>query len=233
MGFEGSLEKMQILAFRKNDFTQKIGEFSVYINPEKYTRKYEILYSDVQAQGSSSGTPEFNRAQSDRVTFELVFDGTGVVPSPRPGAGAQGGDGIADQVDEFLNLVFTYNGSIHSPNYLQLSWGTLVFDCRLTHLDITYTLFKPDGTPLRARANATFVEFTNKLELAKEENNTSPDLSHVITVKGGDTLPLLCFDVYGISDYYPQVARVNGLTNFRDIPEGTQLVFPPVAGGAS
>jgi nucleoid-associated protein YgaU len=63
-------------------------------------------------------------------------------------------------------------------------------------------------------------------------NKTSPDLSHILTVRAGDILPLMCFDVYGSSAYYPQVARVNGLTEFRQLTPGTQLLFPPLGAAA-
>lgn len=228
MGFSGSLEKMQITAYSQKNFTGKVGEFSVYINPEKYSHSYEICYNDVQAQGSPGGEPVFNKTPSDKVEFELVFDGTGVVPTPVPGVVPYGGDGITSQIDEFKYLVFTYNSKSHSPNYLILAWGRLLFKCRLESLSITYTLFKPDGTPLRARAHATFIGFNDEAELALKANKSSPDLSHVLTVVAGDTLPLMCYGVYGSSAYYTQVARVNGLTDFRNIPAGTQLIFPPL-----
>lgn len=233
MGDSGSLEKMVIIAYEKNDFKGEIGQIAVHINPEKYSRNYEICYNDVQAQGSSSGTPEYNRTQSDKVEFELVFDGTGVIASDLPGVEPFSEDGITDQIDEFLGLIFTYNGSIHSPNYLKLSWGKLLFKCRLSSLNLTYTLFKPDGTPLRARADCSFVEFTNPVELAEEENKSSPDVTHVVTVRAGDTLPLLCYGIYGSSVYYPQVAAVNGLTDFRELAIGDQLLFPPLEDAVS
>src|ERR1044071_4782922 len=43
------------------------------------------------------------------------------------------------------------------PHYLLLLWGTLVFRGRAESLDINCTLFNPDGTPLRAKANANFI----------------------------------------------------------------------------
>lgn len=228
MGFSGSLEKMLVVAYQKSDFKQKVGEFTVYINPEKYAHNYKICYNDVQAQGSSGGSPEFNKIPSDKVDFELVFDGTGVVPSPLPGVVPFTGDGISEQIDAFKSLIFTYNGNIHSPNYLKLVWGTLLFKCRLSSLNITYTLFKPDGTPLRAKAAASFLGFNDEVELALSSKKSSPDVSHLVTVKGGDTLPLLCYGVYGSSGYYVQVARANGLTGFRNLKTGRQLLFPPL-----
>ena len=233
MSYSGSLRKMKILAFSNDKFTTSVGEFSVFINPASYARSYKILYNDRQAQGSNGPSPKFNRTLSDTVKFELVFDGTGVVGSPLPGVVPFMEDGIKTQIDNFMNLVFKYNGNIHSPNFLEISWGTLLFKCRLSTLDINYTLFKPDGTPLRARANALFTSFLSESDLARQANKNSPDLSHVVTVKGGETLPLLCYRIYGSSIYYLEIARVNGLAHFRDLVVGTQLLFPPLQDGAT
>lgn len=228
MGFSGGLEKMLITAYQRKNFTVKVGEASVHINPEKYSHAYEICYNDEQAQGSSGGSPDFNKIPSDRVEFELVFDGTGVVAPPVPGVIPFTDDGITAQIDQLKLLMFTYNSQGHSPNYLVLAWGRLLFKCRLESLSISYTLFKPDGTPLRARAQAAFVGYNDEAALALKANKSSPDVSHMLTVKAGDTLPLMCYAVYGSSAYYPQVARANGLTGFRHVPVGTRLLFPPL-----
>ena len=131
---------------------------------------------------------------SETVEFELVFDGTGVLPSKIPGVLPFTDDGIAKQIERFKFLVFTFQGPIHSPYYLKLSWGKLLFQCRLSQLSFNYTLFKPDGTPLRARAHAVFIGFNDEATLALKANKTSPDLSHALTVRAGDTLPLMCFN---------------------------------------
>ena len=68
----------------------------------------------------------------------------------------------------------------------------------------------------------------SKEEEALRANRSSPDLSHIIEVKAGDNLPMLCYQVYKDSAYYLDVARVNGITNFRDIRPGTKLHFPPL-----
>lgn len=225
MGDSG-LTKLQIAAYSDSDFTKRDGDpYVVMINPEKYTHGYKIRYTDPQAQGSSGGSPRFNKVPSETVSFEIVFDGTGVVPPSVPAAPPP----VSKQIERFKNLVFSYSGKIHSPKFLTLTWGTLLFRCRLASMDLTYTLFRPDGAPLRATAKTTYLGYSDEEELAKQANATSPDLTHLLTVRAGDTLPLLCWDVYGSSELTVKVARANGLTSFRNIPPGTKLVFPPLA----
>jgi nucleoid-associated protein YgaU len=62
-----------------------------------------------------------------------------------------------------------------------------------------------------------------------EENNSSPDLTHYRVIKKGDTLPLMCYRIYGDSKYYIQVAKANKLSNFRHLKEGEEIFFPPIA----
>jgi nucleoid-associated protein YgaU len=73
----------------------------------------------------------------------------------------------------------------------------------------------------------TFKEFKEEDLRVAEENNASPDLTHVRVVKDGDSLPLMCYRIYGDARYYMDVARTNGLVNFRSLTPGTKLVFPP------
>jgi nucleoid-associated protein YgaU len=76
------------------------------------------------------------------------------------------------------------------------------------------------------------LSFTNAMspqEEALRANRSSPDLSHDVVVVEGDTLPLLCYRIYRDSSYYPEVAQVNGLSNFRRLKPGMRLFFPPLA----
>ena len=56
----------------------------------------------------------------------------------------------------------------------------------------------------------------------------SADLTHVRLVKQGDSLPALCEQVYGNPRLVAEVARANGLDNFRALRAGMQLRFPPL-----
>jgi len=39
---------------------------------------------------------------------------------------------------------------------------------------------------------------------------------------------LMCYRIYRDASYYPEVARHNGLTDFRNLVPGTRVSFPPL-----
>lgn len=236
MGADGKFEKLKIVAYSDSKFKDRVSTggqvlptFFVAINPAKYSRTVAISYCNKKAAGAAGGSPLFQKMESERIAFELVFDATGVVP-PAKGVLPIGSNGIADQIAALRAVTSTYDGKMHSAHYLKLLWGELLFKCRLESITFSYTLFTPTGMPLRARAQTSFISYTDEIELQGRAKKNSPDLTHVITVQAGDTLPLLCDRVYGNSNYYSQVSEVNGLTSFRDLQPGVQLVFPPLAG---
>ncbi len=220
-----ALKKMSIVAYSDHTFNSEVGTYDVLINPETYSHSFSIQYNDSTGQGKNGAFTQFRRMGEETVSFKITFDGTGVVP----GSPAVGGtSSVKQQIDDFRNLIFKYNGDLHRPNFVKLKWGTLLFRCQLKTLGLKFTMFTPEGAPVRAEADVLFSGYTSAAELAKEANNSSPDMSHLVTVKAGDTLPLLCYRVYGTSVPYAQVARVNRLAGFRRIEPGTQLLFPPI-----
>jgi nucleoid-associated protein YgaU len=162
------------------------------------------------------------------VSFELSLDGTGVVEAEVNGGSGAEPDDAKVQVDKLKAVVYSFDGNKHQPNYVKLVWGNFSFVGRLETLAVTYNLFKPTGQPLRAKVKMAFVGTTTPSDEAAAANKSSPDLSHLIEVKAGDTLPLLCYRVYKDSAYYLDVARVNGLVNFRSLTPGVHLMFPPL-----
>lgn len=222
----GELTKLKIKAYKDERFSQEVadGEFNTLLNPEKYLIKYQIEQNQSQAQGTSSAAPKFNKALPEDLDLEFVFDRSGVIKGYEDASG----EGIIEDIEKFKKVILNYNGDEHKPNYLVISWGALLFKGSLSQMDITYKMFKPDGTPIRASARAKFKGFVeDNLRVAKENNN-SPDLTHIRIVNEGDTLPLMTFRIYGDSKYYLEVARINKLVNFRKLTPGQQIYFPPI-----
>lgn len=226
------LEKLTILAFKDRARQPPgLGRFEAMFNPESFTQKYEILYSKHQGMDSSGKPLNYAYSKPADLNLRLVLDGTGV--SSMGLAQLLPQTPVAQRIKDFLALAFEMNGDIHEPNYLLAKWGDFEFRCRLGSVDVQYTQFDRDGSPLRATLNIKLVSDESLDDLAKKEAKKSPDVSHSRLVRTGDTLPLLCKEVYGSSAHYLWVAQANGLDGFRRLQPGTSLVFPPLptAGG--
>jgi hypothetical protein len=134
---------------------------------------------------------------------------------------------VGAEITTFRNLAYTYQGSIHSPNYLQIVWGGLTFNCMLSTLKIAYQLFAPSGAPLRAQLSVSFRQHLTPEDLARLGDKKSADLTHAQVVTAGTPLPLMAYRVYDRPDLYPQVARANDMNDLVHLTEGRALSFPP------
>ncbi|WP_215225673.1 CIS tube protein [Echinicola shivajiensis] len=222
---EGKLEKLKIVAYKDSKFSDEVdnGEFTTLLNPEKYKFQYRVEQNEDQAAGTSAAPIRFNKILPQTLELDFLFDRTGVI------AGYEATEnGVIDDIEHFKKVVYEYNGEKHKPNYLMITWGSLLFKGYLKEMDIEYKLFRPDGTPIRAMATTKIGEFVEEDLRTAQENNQSPDLTHYRTVNDGDTLPLMTYRIYGDSKYYLEVAKANKLTNFRKLKTGTELFFPPL-----
>ena len=222
----GELKKLKIIAYSDPGFSNAISdieEFSTLMNPEKYTFHYRIEQDTTQAPGTSSPAPRFTAIAPEELELDFVFDRTGVIEGKESTE-----NGVIDDVTHFRKVILEYNGTEHKPNYLKISWGSLIFKGSLTEISIEYKLFRPDGTPIRAIAKAKFKGVVEDELRARQENNRSPDLTHNRVVKAGDTLPIMTYRIYGDSKYYLEVAKINKLINFRKLEIGQIIFFPPI-----
>ena len=87
-------------------------------------------------------------------------------------------------------------------------------------MKVEYQMFKPNGVPLRAKITLSFKGFTDPAQESQVANRSSPDLTHIVTIKEGDTLPLLCDEIYRDSKYYLKVAKANNLVDVRNLKAG-------------
>ncbi len=82
---------------------------------------------------------------------------------------------------------------------------------------VSYVLFDSSGVPLRATVTMNFTQFLTEQEKEALAKKSSPDLTHYVVFKAGDTLPSLCHQIYNDSSYYPEVAAYNQLSSVRGI----------------
>jgi len=204
------------------DFSGQGTPYVTQFNPSNLVLGLSIDRDPSQAIGNTYTQGIFKNIKPHDITFEFTIDGTG---AGKPLTNKT----VAAEVDAFLAVIYHYVGNDHQPYYVKAVFGSVIIKGVATGVNITYTLFANDGTPLRAKLSVT-IKSTMEPELGeKKQGNSSPDLTHMITLKQSDRLISLAYPIYNNNGYYSDVANLNGFNNFRRQPVGTQIFFPPLA----
>lgn len=228
------MAKLKIIRCKINNdrIEEQSGEDNIFeatINPEKYTHKMGLKYAGTSpaggagAIGKSAAITKFASTEPEKLDFSITLDGTGVVADTRDVT-------VAEQITKLRDIAYDYDGETHEPNPVKVVWGDGLeaFFGRLTSFSVDYTLFHPEGAALRAKITLAFVEAITEAQEAREAGRSSPDMTHMVRVRQGDTLPLLCQKIYSDATQYLEVARLNNLDSFRTLTPNTLLRFPPV-----
>lgn len=216
---------------QNNRTASKTGSFVAFYNPNTFSSEYAIEYDEEMPIGDLKVSANFKKYTATTYSFSLVFDGTGA--SLPVGFTLEDGKSpssiVPDMVQRFKEVAYYYDGEIHRPKFLSISWGAqFVPRCVLTGFSLSYDLFNADGVPLRATVAAKFKEYGYRELTDAEKKNMSPDLTHVRVVQQGDRLPLMCEKIYGDGSLYLQVARFNKIANYRNLVPGQKIYFPPL-----
>ena len=229
--------KIKIIPFKNKELTNQdrsVDPYSIPVNPEQYSLNYKIKY-DVKAASGSQGVQErFLASAPEELKLEWIIDGTNSVYGYK--YSTRSAKTVTEQIQHLKSVVYNMSGEIHQPKFLKIMGlgihqrgnGDVTYDGILTDLQITYTLFSPEGEPLRAKISATFLDYRENKRRVLEEGKESPDLTYVHTVKEGEKLPLITYEAYNDPTYHLEVAKVNNLTNFRQLSVGQELELPPI-----
>jgi len=215
---------LKIYGTEKPSDTVPVGNddntFEVMFNPGSYTVNNKINFDTQQAEGSDGSDPKFKNIAPETFSLEFVLDGTGVSAQKTT---------VIEQIKKFKKITLSINTSTHRPNYLIVQWGKFIRDCVMESANITYTLFSPNGQPLRAKIVASFVDRKESKLNSTTSMLSSPDMTHVVIVDKDKLLPLIVYKTYRDQKYYLQVARFNKLKNFRKLKPGSKIILPPLS----
>jgi hypothetical protein len=228
--FSSKLQKLKITSYDKPNRRTSGTPFEVMFNPNSISVRHANKFSKLQGINTKGRTPQYSYTCSDEIKLDIVLDGTGVTDYGLVKLFGKTKT-VAEQILQFMEMCFYMDGGIHEPKFLKIQWGEGVlkdFDCRLQSVDIEYTLFDKSGASLHAVLKTSFIQDVDPVKRPILEGKNSPDLSHVRTVKSGDTLPLLCKEIYGSSQYYLRLAQINKLDDFRNLTPGQEIIFPPL-----
>jgi nucleoid-associated protein YgaU len=174
----------------------------------------------VQPQ-SQRNAPDLDFGGGQPATFQLdfTFDTS------------QEGEDVRGYTQELLKLVMMgkQHGSLRlPPPRVQFQWGSFVlFMAVVEKVTITYSLFLPDGTPVRATAKVDFKQHDDTDDKRKGQNPTTrTEARKTRIVQAGDRLDLIAYEEYGHAAHWRFLAEANGLLDPRALQPGQILAIP-------
>jgi nucleoid-associated protein YgaU len=201
-----------------------------WFNPKEYTVSKSNTWNFKAVAGQSLPEVQFGSGQPRELSLELLFDSS---------------DSDADDVTGVCNRLFKMmevdrqwasgNRNTGRPPKVIFAWGrVLSFRAVPKSLSVQFTLFRPDGTPIRASVKLSFQQVENALQIsgsgasAQRQNPTTTGLegltSHV--VRDGDSLQSIAFQAYGDATKWRTIAETHGIDDPLRLRRGTVLTIP-------
>lgn len=176
-----SIEKMTFKAYTDNTFKTEvkgIEPFVAQVNPDTFSRKLSVSWAADQRMNSQNSEGKRAGIGAENYSFKLLFDGTGIVDGTRD---------VQAKIGDFLNVVYKLPKSCEeagSTAYVRIAYCGEVFSCMANSININYTLFSADGTPLRASLDCSFTSVSEPKPAPKKRENTAGSVLSIFENQG-------------------------------------------------
>jgi len=118
------------------------------------------------------------------------------------------------------------DSDLHAPPVCLFIWGAFVFQCIIERVSKRFTMFLPEGIPVRATLSLTLKEYREVDVQVREIALQSSDLTKRWVVKQGESLWYIAAMEYGDPADWRLIAEANSIDNPRMLTPGEELIIP-------
>jgi hypothetical protein len=118
------------------------------------------------------------------------------------------------------------DSDLHAPPVCLFIWGAFIFQCIIERVSKRFTMFLPEGIPVRATLSVALKEYREVDVQVKELSLQSADLTKRWVVTQGDSLWSIAAKEYGNAGDWRLIAEANKIDNPRTLTPGEELVIP-------
>lgn len=219
---------MLVKAFltRKDDTSLKVP---CMFNPKELSIEKSNQFAEVNIPGLSSPVFQFVRGNARKVTMDLFFDtyekGTDVREFTDRITGWDAGSMLSKLPDEPKGLM-DIDSELHAPPVCQFIWGKFLFQCIIEQITKKFTMFLPEGIPVRATLSVTLKEYRDVDIQIKETDKHSAGLTKTRVITRGESLWSIAAREYGTPADWRLIAEANDIDNPRILYPGQKLTIP-------
>jgi hypothetical protein len=187
-------------------------------NPFEYTVSKSNTYSEEPNNGSSTPEVEFQKSGPQTLQLNLTFD------TYETGADVSL---TTNQLWKFMEPGEGEGEDKDPPPKAAFVWGVFRFVAVITQMTQRFTLFKPDGTPVRATVQCTFTQYDDQNDYPNQ-NPTSGGgpIQRVRSLVRGDRLDSIAAEVYGDATKWRAIAEYNEISDPLALRPGQRLIIP-------
>lgn len=114
-----------------------------------------------------------------------------------------------------------------TPPQVAFEWGVFKFVSYITNMTQKFTLFKNDGTPVRASVDVTFTQYTDVNDYpGQNPSSGGGPPERIWRVTAGDRLDSIAAQVYHDATRWREIAAYNKITNPLALRPGQHLRIP-------
>ena len=221
----GQLQKAKLVAFREPEGGE-LPELSVdfFLNPNSIQVVKSVKLENPQTEGQTQETRWTATNPIELKLGELWFDTYEERTSVR--------SRYIDRLEKLLQYV---DDTHHIP-CVRFVWGQFTqgtdqdpgYNFYVEKLSVDYTMFLPDGTPVRAKVQLDLKQCQVIEDEGKRKPKQSPDHAKLYTVRRGDTLQGIATVEYDDPREWRRIADTNGIDDPMRLQPGVKLLVPPI-----
>ena len=230
-GGSSGLEKLTIY-YEKKWEKDWLGSVEALFNPQELQISRSVNWETIGGEAVGEETTieqQFRTISPQSMSIDLFFDTYerhkkslfGALPSLNPFPLPKATD--VRQYTKKLAKLAQVNAELHRPPLCKLEWGKFdnLFVGVLTGIEQKFTMFMPNGMPVRATVTCSFIEHeTTGTELH------SADIPKLHTVNRSDSLHSIAAQMYNDPSQWRRIARANQIVNPRKLKPGMVLIIP-------
>lgn len=222
------LMKLKIVPLKKN--ISSVGDKPDYdndnavvahFNPESLSLSKSNRWAHRPSIGKSTPKSAYGGGNAGSMSIELLFDTT------------RSGEKVTESYRKLLEFALAQPSSNKDgngePKQVAVKWGKfLSYVAIIESVTQSFSLFLPDGTPIRAHVTVSLREAFDRSKMKAQNPTSRSETRQTWIVEKGQRIEWIAYEAYGSTAAWRHLAEVNDLANPAVLRPGQILKITPL-----